>query len=248
MLITITIQGDSMLFKDEDFRKLYKSYIIIKNEKFAKQIAQTLKIDTIMDEELSDEEFKEKLFSIEVDEKINAIFAKPYIDHTAGISVLILSTAHIDADNVEIFKRESFDSIGNARKSSVADSEFEYLENLNVNEDFDPDYYSEFAQITDSYSVNEKVEMLRYVDILDDCRHEAFPDDYEVIFVKEDCQMEKMWVRCEDLTEDQLILGNLMNSPYQELGVDAGDEVLFFPYQPEGSDEWILICDLNNSE
>ena len=234
-----------MLFKDEDFRKLYQSYVIIKDDEFAKRIAKTLQIDSIMEDGLTGEELGEKLNTIEVDERINAIFAKVYIDHTAGISLLILSTAHIEKDTVEIFKRENFDIFSNARMDSVADSEFEYLENLNVNEDFDLEYYSEFAQ-TDSYKVNEKVEMLRYVDILDDCRHEAFPDDYEVIFVKEDCNMEKMWVRCEGLTEDQMILGNLMNSPYQDLGVDAGDEVRFFPYHPEGEDEWILICDLNN--
>ena len=234
-----------MLFKDEDFRKLYQSYVIIKDDEFAKRIAKTLQIDSIMEDGLTGEELGEKLNTIEVDERINAIFAKVYIDHTAGISLLILSTAHIEKDTVEIFKRENFDIFSNARMDSVADSEFEYLENLNVNEDFDLEYYSEFAQ-TDSYKVNEKVEMLRYVDILDDCRHEAFPDDYEVIFVKEDCNMEKMWVRCESITDDQLILGNLMNSPFQDLGVDAGDEVLFFPYQIEGSDDWILICDLDS--
>lgn len=235
-----------MLFKDEDSRKLNNSCVIIRNEEFAKRIAKTLQIDSVMEDGLTGEELGEKLNSIEVDERINAIFAKVYIDHTAGISILILSTAHLEKDTAQIFKRENFDVFSNARKNSVANSEFEYLENLNVNEDFDLEYYSEFAQITDSYSVNEKVEMLRYVDILDGCRHEDFPDDYEVIFVKKDCQMEKMWVRCEGLTDDQLILGNLMNSPFQDLGVDAGDEVLFFPYPIEGSDEWVLICDLDN--
>ncbi len=234
-----------MLFKDEDFRKLYQSYVIIKDDEFAKRIAKTLEFTNVWEEGLSSDELSEKISSVEVDVRVNAIFAKVYIDHTAGISLLILSTAHLEKDTVEIFKRESFDSLSNTRMDSVANSEFEYLENLNVNEDFDLEHYSEFAEITDSYKVNEKVEMLRYVDILDDCRHEAFPDDYEVIFVKEDCQMEKMWVRCEGLTEDQIIVGNLMNSPYQDLGVDAGDEVHFFPYRPEDGDDWILICDLN---
>lgn len=237
-----------MLFKDEDFRKLNKSYVVIKNEEFAKRIAKTLQIDSVMEDEITGEKLSEKINSIEVDERINAIFAKVYIDHTAGISLLILSTAHIEKDTVEIFKRENFDIFSNTRKDSVAESEFEYLENLKVNEDFDLDYYSEFAQVTDNYSVNENVEMLRHVEILDDCRHEYFPDDVEVLFIKQGNQIEKMWVRCEDLTDDHKIVGTLLNSPYQDFEVDAQDEVIFFPYQPENSEDWVLICDLNIDE
>lgn len=236
-----------MLVKDENFRKLYKSHVIIRDEEFSRQIAQGLEIDSIWEDSLSDDEFKEKMESIEVDERINAVLAIGYIDHTAGLSFFILTTASLNGNDVTIFRREKFDTLSNVRKGKVNDFEFEYLENLNVNDDFDLEYYAEFSKIVDNYFVNDKVEMLRLVEILDGARNEDYPDDLEVLFIRQGLQIEQMWVRCEDMTEDQRIIGTLLNTPYQEFGIAAGDKVEFFPYKPEDSNEWVLICDLNRN-
>lgn len=234
-----------MKIHEEHFRNLYKSFVIIKSEKLAPKIARSLQIGSVMEERISNEEFEQRLNSIKIDDKINAIFAIPYIDHTAGISFLTLSVAALDGENADIVRRESFEGIVNFRKNDVNECEFEYLENLNVNADFDIDYYQDHAKIVESYRISDKVEALRFADILDDSRHENFPDDLSVIFIKKDLQMEKMWVRVEGLDEDSLIDATLLNTPYQDFGVEEGDRVKVFPYRPEGSDEWIVICDLN---
>lgn len=233
-----------MLLKDEHFRNYCKKPILIKNKKFSHQIAQGLEIDSIWEDGLSSEELKEKIEAIKVNDKINAIFAIPYIDHTAGISFLTLSTAVLEGENAVICKRKDFDVMSNFRKSDVNECEFEYLDNLNVNEDFDFEYYREFSKIADSYFVNEGVESLRFIEILDSSRHEDYPDDIQVIFIKENLEPEGMWVRCENIAEGSLIEAKLMNSPYQEFGVDINDTVKVFPYKLDDG-HWIVICDLN---
>lgn len=170
--------------------------------------------------------------------------ALPYIDHQAGMSFLVFTTAHLKGENVTIFKRQDFDVMSVCRKDSVNDFEFEYLKNLKVNDDFDLDEYGKFSKIAAHYYVNPNVEMLRYQEILDGARNEDYPDDLIVVFIKEGLQMEKMWVRCEDLDSEKNIDATLLNTPYQDFGVKAGDLVKVFPHKLE-SGEWIVICDLN---
>lgn len=49
-----------MLIKEENFRNLYQSHVIIKDEEFSKQIAQSIQIDSVYDSECTDDELKEK--------------------------------------------------------------------------------------------------------------------------------------------------------------------------------------------
>ena len=237
-----------MLIKEEHFRNLYKTPIIIENRKFAQQIAQSIEIDSVWEDDLSSDELKEKIESIPVDDKVNAILAIPYIDHERGMSFFTLSTAYLNAGNVTICRRDQFDAMSIFRKSDVNESEFEYLENLNANPEFNLKDYEEFSKIVDNYYVNEKVEALRFADILDSCRENDYPDDLKCIFIKEGLKMEQMWVRVENLDDDQLIEATLLNTPYQDFGVAQGDRVKVFPYKIEESDEWTILCDLNNKE
>lgn len=234
-----------MLIREEHFRNLYKSYVIIKNKEFSHQIARTLQIDSIWEDDMSNEELKEKMDSIEVNDKINAIFAIAYINHTSGMTFSTLSTAYLNGKNVNICKREKFDSINIFKKGEVNDFEFEYLENLNTNSDFNLKEYEEFSKYLDSYETNEKVTILRFIDILDDSREPDYPDDLKVIFVKEGLQNEVMWVRCENIDEDQRIDATLLNTPYQDFGIKEGDMVKIFPYNIKDTDKWVVICDLN---
>ena len=234
-----------MLVKEEHYRNLYKTPVVIKNKKFSRQIAQSIQIDSIWEDGMSSEELKERMESMEIDERVNAILAIPYIDHERGISFFTLSTASLDGKNVEICKREDFSAMSIFRKGDVDESEFEYLENLHVNDDFDIKDFEDFSKIVDNYHVNDNVEALRFIDILDNAREPDYPDDLKTIFIKEGLQMEQMWVRAENLDDNQLIEATLLNTPLQDFGVEAGDRVKVFPYKMEDSDEWVVICDLN---
>lgn len=237
-----------MKIRDEDFRKLYKNPIIIKDEEISRKMAKSLLIDSVFEDGLSGEEIKERIDAIEIDERINSLLVIPYIDHTAGMSFHVLTTSSIKNGNVEIFKRDDFTAMITSRKDNVNDCEFEYLENLKVNEDFSPDDYSQSVELINNYFVNDDVEQLRFVEILDSSRHEDFPDDVEVLFIKEGLQIEKMWVRYEKIIEVPLIEGKLLNDPFQDFGISAGDKVRFIPYVPDDSDDCVLLCNLDNDK
>lgn len=233
-----------MIIRNAHFRLIYQRPIIIKGEEISKEMARYLKIDSVMDDGLSSEELKERIDAIKIDESINAILVIPYIDHTAGISFHLLATASLIHDSVNIFKREDSVMMNIRKDHKVNDLEFEYLENLNVNDDFDLDDYTEAMEIADSYSDNDEIEQLRSIGDLDQFRHEDYPDDVEVLFYKEGLQIEKMWVRYERIIDMPLIEGRLLNQPYQDFGVGAGDAVRFFPYRVD--DDIVLICNLDD--
>ena len=238
-----------MIIKDEHFRNYYKKPIVIKDKEFAHEMARTLQIDSIMEDDLTGEDIKERLESIEIDENINSMLVFPYVDHTAGISFRILTTSTVDNANVEIHKREDFSVMLNCRKDKIDDLEFEYLEKLNANDDFDLSDYNELIERIDyAYRVNDDVELLRSLEILDGNRDDTFPDDVLVYFLKEGFGVEGMWVRYERIVEEHFIEGTLLNTPDQDLGVEMGDKVKIFHYRPNEDAEWALICDLNNTE
>lgn len=71
-----------MLIGQEHFRKLYKTPIIVKDKQTSHEIARSLLIDTIWEDDLSGEELSEKIASIEIDDDINSLLVIAYIDHT----------------------------------------------------------------------------------------------------------------------------------------------------------------------
>ena len=234
-----------MLIKDEHFRNYYKRPVVIYDNEFSHEIARTLKIDSIMADDPSGDEIQERLKSIEIDENINSIVAVPYINHTAGISFMILANSKADKSSIEIFKREDFSVMINCRKDKVDNCEFEYLDNLNVNRDFDPDDYSNLIESLENYRVNDDVELLRSLEILDNSREATFPDDIMVYFFKEGFDVEGMWVRYERIVEEPVIEGILLNTPNQDLGIKSGDKVKIFPYKPDEDEEVMVICNLD---
>ena len=116
---------------------------------------------------------------------------------------------------------------------------------MNAADDFDLEYYKDFAEVVNHYSENEAIETLRSIKILDNSREKDYPDDIKVEFIKKGFKIEDMWVRYENIDEEGLIEGKLLNKPFQDLGIDAGDTVKVFPYRPNENEEWVLICDLN---
>lgn len=231
-----------MIIKDESFRKLYHKYIVIRADEFARQVGQGIQLD-IAREKNPDMSTEELFKSIMIDESVNAILAIPYVDHEAGVSFMTIAIGTLDSENINIIKRESFASLSIFRRNDVRDMEFEYLENLNTNSDFDIGYYEEFSQMVYHYSQNEAIEALRSIEEIDHLRNEDWPDDVLVHFIKDGLKAEGMWVRYEDITEEGLIAGKLLNTPYQDFGVKAGDDVEAF--LSKNGEDIILVCDLN---
>jgi len=77
--------------------------------------------------------------------------------------------------------------------------------------------------INEFYYKNPEREECREVRELDQFRHAEFPDDIQVLFVKEGVRPEGIWVRTTKLIGNEngtvLLEGRMLNNPHADLGV-----------------------------
>ena len=132
-----------MLFNNATFRDLLYTPIIVKSKK--------------------DAEYQEKLFNIENIRKVNAMFLFPFLDYDRGFSFLLVTTGLIEGDEITLYDRPNFDTFQVIRKDTLNDKEFFFLKDLFINNDFDIEYYVNYAiRQTESYRDNDEIEMLRF--------------------------------------------------------------------------------------
>ncbi|MCZ9313295.1 MAG: hypothetical protein O0V67_07940 [Methanocorpusculum sp.] len=62
--------------------------------------------------------------------------------------------------------------------------------------------------------------------IFDDFRHQQFPDDFLIYFLKEGVRQEAIWCRVEDEI-DGLPAVTLLDNPYYDFGVKQGELIRF---------------------
>lgn len=198
------------------------------------------------DEDLDGDELRDRIENYSIEEKVNSLLVLPYVDHTAGLSFQIVTSCLWEEDKVLLYEIEdSFQMMATCRWGNIKDVEFEYLENLKINTDFDlKKYTSRAMDIFKHYNENEKLLILRALPILDELRDQEFPDDILVIFFKEGFGAEGMWVRYEDYNEEHDIFGTLLNQPNQDLGINKGDKVKF-SFTKNQNDEIVCFCNLN---
>lgn len=202
--------------------------IIVKSRKDAEYQEKLFNIDSI-----DLENFEKEFESISVEKDVNAMLLFPYLDYTQGISFLLVTTGLIEDDKVILYNRPNFNTFQIIRKDTLKDKEFFYLKDLLINDDFDLEYYFNYAiNQTETYRKNEDVEILRAFEEIDSCRNEDFPDDFLVYFFKEGLNPEGMWVRGIELKKDH-ILAELLNQPNQNFGINAGDIIKVIVYEDE---------------
>ena len=197
------------------------------------------------DEGLNGEEMFERIENYDLGYEVNSLLALPYVDHEAGLSFQSVAACFLKGDKLFIYEREdSFKTMTNSRYSAVKDFEFEYLENLMINADFDLDtHISHAMEIFAHYNDDEKIFELRKLELLDDVRESEYPDDIFVGFFKKGFGGEGMWVRCDDF-EGKDFYGVLLNQPNQDLGVNMGDRVKFH-LSRDNEDKIFCFCDLD---
>lgn len=217
-----------MLFNEATFRNLLYTMIIVKSRKDAEYQEKLFNIDSI-----DFKNFEKEFESISVEKDVNAMLLFPYLDYTQGISFLLVTTGLIEDDKVILYNRPNFNTFQIIRKDTLKDKEFFYLKDLLINDDFDLEYYFNYAiNQTETYRKNEDVEILRAFEEIDSCRNEDFPDDFLVYFFKEGLNPEGMWVRGIELKKDH-ILAELLNQPNQDFGINAGDIIKVIVYEDE---------------
>lgn len=156
-----------------------------------------------------------------------------YIDPEKGLMLEVLGAGK-QAPKYFYFKdpyegRRISISIGD-----VADVPFVWFEKL------EPRFYKKYAPRIEKlkqYDASEDLEKSREFDFLDGCREPSFPDDVRVLFSKEGLKPEECWVRITGLG-DHVLIGRLLNQPYQDFGVKEGDTITFSLHKE--SDEKII--------
>lgn len=170
------------------------------------------------------------------------VIAYCYVDHEAGISLRLLSTAidypkkdKLRIRNIQFFKRWNYIIRGCSGFKIRT-----FGEGCSIYEDF----AQRIKEIDDNYFINEAISNSREIEELDDFRHPEFVDDIQVTFIKEGIQSEVCWVRIEDFDRVKTVFkGELLNEPNADFGVHLHDMVEFevFSRQIDEQEQFAVI-------
>ncbi len=173
-------------------------------------------------------------------EKASHAVVYGYIDPDKGLMLEVLGAGK-QAPKYFYFK-DPYEGPGiSISIGEVADVSFAWFKKLEPR--FEKMYAPRIEKLK-PYDVSEDLEKSRSFDFLDGCREPAFPDDVRVLFLKKGNKPEECWVRISGIG-DHVLLGNLLNQPYQDFGVGEGDMVQFFVHK-EDDGKISCMADLND--
>jgi len=145
-----------------------------------------------------------------------------YIDRMTGLSIEILACVQkLEEGKYRFFPPNELIRTY-ARIAAVENIEFEVLkETPRLRE-----LYAEKLKVLDAYQVSDDIEAIRQMEFLDSCRDKYNIDDILVHISKPGFQTEGCWVRVNELLPHSF-KGEMLNEPYQDLGIHIGDEIEF---------------------
>lgn len=155
----------------------------------------------------------------------NSLLCYGYIDATAGLTYqTVAATMYIDGD-FSIVDTAKVISM-KIRADSVSCEDIIPVRNKAL--------FRQYSYIVENidkfYYTNPDLEQCRAIVELDQFRHPEFPDDLQVMFVKDGHRPEGIWVRpVKLLGEDNgtfLLEGRMLNTPNADFGLKAGDTVM----------------------
>lgn len=174
-----------------------------------------------------------RMFLHEFAETDTGIVAYGFIDDTAGLSFIPLGFACLADKSIKVRDIDEFLII---RSGALTDYSYLSLSDL----DMDVSRFDDKIRfIRDSYD-NQDREIIRGITELDKFRHEEYPDDLSVIMVREGLNPEQVWVRSNQIT-DQGIFCELLNEPYKDYGVHAGEIIQVSVYQYDDGEMLIAM-------
>lgn len=190
-----------MKFSELSFRDIYHKFLIL-----------TWRIDKLGDDE----------GGCMIPEESNAVLVYPYIDRTAGLSLDVLAPAVLPSGKIlhDYALIEKLNRRYTIRSGALDEVELAIPDDPGTLREI----YAEHCRVIDEgYSCGADVEATRQVDVVDHLRHENYPDDVQVALFSEDGAVEIVWVRLEGIAEQGYLYGELLNQPYGDYEVVAGD-------------------------
>ena len=203
-----------MLIKDEKFRNLYRSLIILKS---LNKVRNREKISKLL--------FNNSDNDNSIKKEVNSALLYPYVDHNLGMRFLVVATALIKGKKVKIHNRDNNFGVNIFTRDEIYNNEFRYVNSLKINKSVNLAKHINFAEsILKKHLNNEKIEIIRNVISLDALRDSKNPDDVSVLFSKKKFYSEKILVKLEKL-DDGFFKGVVLNQPQQDFGINCGDEI-----------------------
>lgn len=156
----------------------------------------------------------------------NSLLCYGYVDHVAGLTYqTVAATMYVDGD-YSVVDTAQFISM-KIRADSIVKEDIIPIRNKAL--------FRQYAHIVENinefYYTDSEIEKSRGVEELDQFRHSEFPDDVQVMFIKEGVRPEGIWVRTTKLHGSEsgtyLLEGVMLNTPHADFGVKSGDTVLF---------------------
>ena len=176
--------------------------------------------------------------TLEIIDGATGVLAYCFCEDLVGTSFNLLTSAKRRDDGVFEIGPRSSEKYARVRFSDVRDYEFELADNLDAD-------LTAFADVPEDIrenfeSSNQKMAMLRELEMLDGGRNMELPDFISVTVGKKGFLPEVVWVRTTDFGDNEFY-GTLHNPPKQGFGLEAGQKVRFRAYDNEG--EIMLILD-----
>ena len=193
-----------MKYKDTNFRTVYHRFVVVMLTEVNRKVIE----------------------QFPGNESADCILTVGYIDREAGLTLEVLATGNKIGDGFRF--NDGADEIrALIRIGGIGDSEFYLIE------DKDGELvkkHNDKLQTIKTYDPDEAVLAIREFDVLDDSRHEFYPDDVLVWIIKKGLQPEGCWVRTNGVDENG-IFGTLLNTPDQDFGCHKGSQVYFCPFK-----------------
>ena len=176
--------------------------------------------------------------TLEIIDGATGVLAYCFCEDLVGTSFNLLASAKRRDDGMLEIGPRSSEKYARVRFSDVRDYEFELADNLDAD-------LTAFADVPEDIrenfeSSNQKMAMLRELEMLDGGRNMELPDFISVTVGKKGFLPEVVWVRTTDFGDNEFY-GTLHNPPKQGFGLEAGQKVRFRAYDNEG--EIMLILD-----
>lgn len=162
-----------------------------------------------------------------------------YMDPKKGIMLELLGVGK-QAPKYFYFKEPYEGRKVSIPASDVEDVEFMYFPDLEPR--FRKKYEPKIAKLK-KYDASEDLEKSREFGFLDGCRDQQHPDDVRVLLTKPGLKPEEVWVRLTGLG-DHVLIGTLLNQPFQDYGFNKGDTINFNAKEDENKN---VVCYLDLS-
>lgn len=159
----------------------------------------------------------------------NALLTYGYIDHEAGLSFEVLCFAKVHGNNRIEFRPGNDTTTFKIRYDGMIGDVLTLPYDISMAE-----YSNKVKMVSEGYDHSDAVKEIRKYEAIDADRHPQFPDDVGALLFKEGVQMEKVWVRTNQIINGK-VAGVLLNNPNSpEFGLRRGDVVTLVSISANG--------------